>query len=109
MKPTIPKGGKFHIIEDITATGVSAGKAAKALNAVLDAWKLALWCGEEVEVPGGILQAKITRGRPRAKLQHFQNISTKELIGLPVRYPGRRRVVKLKPDPKLGLKPTASK
>jgi hypothetical protein len=103
MRLAPPKGGKNHIIQDITKAGATVRQARKALNAVIDAWNLALSCWEDVEAPGGILTVKVTKGTPHRKLQHLQNIQTKEHILYPVRYPGRRRVVKLRPDPKLDL------
>ncbi len=99
-KKNVDKRALVQVLRD---KGLSARKATQALNTILDAWKHALWCGEEVEVPGGILQAKITKGREQATLQLFQNISSKEPLLRMVRYPGRRRVVKLIPDPNLHL------
>lgn len=99
------KRGKSALISDVRKKGFSARKAAKAVDAVFDAWKFALWCGEGVEVPGGILQAKVTKGTERATLQWFQNIATKEAMARMVHAPGRRKVVKLQPDPELVLIP----
>ena len=36
---------KRAIIHDIMAQGFTSRKAAKALNAAIDGWKFALWCG----------------------------------------------------------------
>jgi len=96
---------KADLIRTVRAKGFSARKSAKALNAILDSWKFALWCGEDVEVPGGTLQAVITKGTERPTLQVFRRIDTKELLARMLRTPGRRRVVKMKADPTLGLKP----
>src|SRR4051794_31168926 len=90
---------KRAIIQAVRAKGFTARKAAKAVNTVIDSWKFGLWCGDPVEVPGGILQAKITKGKEWATLQRFQNIATKEPMVRTVHTPGRRRVVKLTPDP----------
>jgi hypothetical protein len=107
MKDTKKKKtvNKRDIINDVMAKGFSTRKATKGVNAVFDAWQFALWCGEEVEVPGGILQVKATKGTEWATVQHFQNIATKEPMVRMVHTPGRRRVVKLIPDPGLGLMP----
>jgi hypothetical protein len=105
MKAEKKNVDKNALIHAVRAKGFTARKAAKGVNAVIDLWKYALWCGEEVEVPGGILQAKITKGTEWATLQMFQNIHTKEPMVRTVHTPGRRRVVKLKPDPGLGLIP----
>ena len=45
------KGGKAKIIKDVIAKGFTARKAQRAVNAVINSWKFALWCGEPVEVP----------------------------------------------------------
>ena len=95
---------KADLICTVRAKGFSARKSAKALNAILDSWKFALWCGEDVEVPGGTLQAVITKGTEWATLQTFRNIYTKELLVRMVHTPGRHRVIKMKADPTLGLK-----
>jgi nucleoid DNA-binding protein len=94
---------KRDIIRAVRAKGFSARRSTKAVNAMIDVCKYALWCGEDVEVPGGILQVKITRGTEWATLQRFQNIHTKEPMVRTVHTPGWRKVVKLKPDPKLVL------
>jgi len=100
MKDTKKKSvDKRAIIHDLMAKGFTARKARKALNAVIAKWKLGLWWGEPVEVPGGTLEVKIFKGREWATLQYFQNIATKEPMVRTVHTPGRRRVVKLKPDP----------
>ena len=101
MKKDEKSLNKGDIIQAVRAKGFSARKAAKAVNAVFDLWRFALWCGDEVEVPGGILQAKITKGKEQMSVIEFQDVNTKEPIIRTVRYPGRRRVVKLKPDPEL--------
>jgi hypothetical protein len=104
MKATKKKSvDKRALIQVLRAKGFTTRKATQALNAIINAWTDALWCGEDVEVPGGILQAKTTKGQEQTTLQAFQNISTKEPMLRTVQYPGRRRVVKLKPDPKLRL------
>jgi nucleoid DNA-binding protein len=99
------KGGKGRIVNDVMAKGFSARKAAKAVNAVFDLMKFALWCGEPVEVPGGVLQAKVRQGRERREWQRFRNVNTGKIKFAMVSQPGRRRVVKFKPDEKLDLKP----
>lgn len=103
------KGGKRAIIRDVMAAGIPARKAAKAVNAVFDLMKEALSCHEAVEMPGlGTLRAVIHRGRPRRRLHRTRNITTKQVEVHDVVLPGRRRVIKLRPDPalKLPLSPT---
>ena len=85
--------------------GLTARKAAKAVDAVVDTWKVALWCGDAVETPCGTLQAKITKGKPRQTMQRSEHIQTKETKFRLVQFPGRRRVVKLRPNRKLDLTP----
>lgn len=101
MKDQKKKRGKSAIIDDLMAKGFSARKATRAVNAVIDAWKFALYCGEEVEAPGGTLQVTVAKGRPRQKLQRFRSIATGQVQFRLTRYPGRRRIVKLKPDPSM--------
>lgn len=95
------KGGKRAIISDVMAKGFTSRKAEQGVNAVLNIWEYALWCGDPVQVPGGVLQAKFTLGAEAATLQRFQNIQTKEPMIRMVHTPGRRRVVKLRADPAL--------
>lgn len=105
------KGGKHQIVKDIMAKGFTARKAEKALNAVIDHMKLGLWWGEPVETPLGTLKAKVRSGKPRREHRHkFRNVNLVNgnrgmIDALPVNYPGRRRVVKFQPNPKLDLTP----
>jgi len=99
------KGGKQILVRDLMAKGLTARKARKAVNAVIDTMKFALWCGEPVEIPGGSIQAKIRQGKQRGKLQYFRNIQTGKRMLRLVRYPGRRRVVKFTPDRDLDVTP----
>jgi nucleoid DNA-binding protein len=92
------KGGKSRIVKDIMAKGFTARKSEKALNAVIDSLKFALRRGEPVEVPCGTLEAKVQSGRPRRKWQRFRNVNTGKTDFQYISYPGRRRVVKFKPD-----------
>jgi nucleoid DNA-binding protein len=98
-------GGKSVLVKDLMAKGFTARKAQKAVNAVFDCMKLGLWWGEPVEVPGGTIQAKIRQGRPRRKLQRFQNVQTGKTAFRLVTFQGRRRVVKFKADEGLDLTP----
>jgi hypothetical protein len=102
------KAGKSRIVRDIMAKGFTARKSEKALNAVIVHMKLGLRRGEPVEVPGGTLQSKIRRGRPRKKLQRFRNINTRKIDFENISYSGRRRVVKFTPDLALDLTPVAA-
>jgi len=97
------KGGKNSIIRDLMNKGLSARKARLIVDRVLDEWKFALWCGEPVEVPGGILQAKIHQGKPRKTLQRLSNVNTGKRSSRLVKYPGRRRVLNFTPDEKVDL------
>jgi nucleoid DNA-binding protein len=99
------KGGRQVLISEVMAKGFTARKAREAVNAVIDCMKFALWCGEPVEITGGALEVKIQQGKQRRKGQYFQNIQTGKLMLRPVRYPGRRRVVKFTPDRDLDLTP----
>ena len=99
------KGGKSAIVKDLMATGLTARKAERALNAVIDYMTLGVWWGEPVEIPGGTIQAKIRKGKPRRKVQRFRNIQTRTIAHRAVDYPGRRRVVKFTPDLNLDLTP----
>lgn len=106
---TSQKGGKRAIIRDVMAAGFPARTSAKAVNAVFDFMKEALRYHEDVQMPGlGTLRAVIQRGRPRRRLQRTRNITTKQVEFHDVVLPGRRRVIKLTPDPdlKLPLSPT---
>lgn len=99
------KGGKRVIVKDVMAQGVTARKAVAAVNAVFDCMKLGLWWGEAVEVPGGTIQAKVRKGKPRRPLQKFRGIQTGEIEHRFVDLPGRRRVLKFTPDFSLDLTP----
>jgi nucleoid DNA-binding protein len=99
------KGGKAVIVKDLMATGLSARKAAKALNAVLDSMKFALWCGEPVEIPGGSIQAKTRKGTPRREFHRFRNVQTREIDHHIVAYSGLRHVVTFTADSELDLTP----
>src|ERR1039457_5303021 len=99
------KGGKSRIVKDVMAKGFTAREAEEAVNAVFSLMKLALQSGGPVEVPGGTLQAKARKGKPRRKNQRFRNVNNKKIAFRLVRYPGGRRVVKFMPDPNLDLTP----
>jgi nucleoid DNA-binding protein len=99
------KGGKSRIVKDIMAMGFTARKSEKALNAVIAHMKLGLRRGEPVEVPGGTLQSKIRRGKPRREAQRFGNVNTRKTRSQIIHYSGRRRVVKFTPDLALDLTP----
>ena len=49
MKDQKKKHGKRAVIQDVMVKGISARKAAKTVDAVIHAWKMAVWSGEEVE------------------------------------------------------------
>jgi len=98
------KGGKQAIIRDVMGKGVTARKATKAVNAVFRLMTEALSFEESVEVPGvGTLEVVIQKGQPKRREQKIRNIATKEIEIYDVKFPGRRRVIKLKADPKLKL------
>jgi nucleoid DNA-binding protein len=108
MKNKTKKAGKNVLIEEIMAKGLglSSRKATRAVNTVVDRIKFALWCGEPVEIPGGTIQAKIRKGKPRQEKMHkFKNVQTRKAMYKAVKYPGRRRVVTFTPDKTLDLTP----
>jgi nucleoid DNA-binding protein len=99
------KGGKNKIVKDVMAKGFKAREAEEAVNAVFSLMTSALQSGEPVEVPGGTLQAKDRKGKPRREIQRFHHVNSKKITFKAVRYPGARRVVKVTPDPNLDLTP----
>jgi nucleoid DNA-binding protein len=99
------KTGKSLLIQEVMAKGFTSRKAAKAVDALLDCMKHGLWCGDEVPIPGGTVQAKIRKGKPRYKLQPYRNINTGRYMLKLIHYSGRRRVVKFTPDESLDLTP----
>ncbi len=104
--PNKNKGGKQAIINDVMAKGFSARKAKKAVDAVFALMTEALSYWESVDIPGvGTLQVKIQQGTemPKRRVQKTQNIQTKKIESRTITFPGWRRVMKLKPDPKLKL------
>ena len=103
MKKT--KGGKSRIVKDVMAKGFTAREAQDVVTAVFSLMKLALQSGDPVEIPGGTIQAKARKGKPRRKNQRFRNVHNKKIAFKVVRYRGARRVVKFRPDPNLDLEP----
>ena len=85
--------------------GFSVRKATKAVNAVFGCMARAVRRGEVVEVPGGTIRARTRQGKPRRRLQKFRNVQTGRPSFKLVDYPGRRRVVKFRPDESLDLTP----
>jgi nucleoid DNA-binding protein len=103
MKKT--KGGKSKIVQDVMAKGFTSRKAENAVNTVFNLMKLALQSGEPVEVPGGTLQVKARKGKPRREFQRFRSVQNEKIAFKLVRYCGARRVVKFMADPNLDLEP----
>jgi nucleoid DNA-binding protein len=97
--------GKSGLILELIAKGLSVRKAEKAVNAVFDCMSWAVRRGETVEIPGGTIQAKIMNGKPRRASQRFRDVRTGKIAVKVVHYPGRRRVVKFRPDERLDLTP----
>jgi nucleoid DNA-binding protein len=97
--------GKSGLIRELMAKGLSVRRAEKAVNAVFDCMTRAVRRGETVEIPGGAIQAKIMNGEPRRAPQRFRDVRTGEITVKDVTYPGRRRVVKFRPDESLDLTP----
>lgn len=96
-------GGKRGLVKAVMAKGVSARKAAQAVNAAFNLMKQALSYHEPVEVPGiGTLEVLLQKGNSEWRVQKTRNISTKQLEVHDVIHPGRRRIIKLT-DPKLKL------
>jgi nucleoid DNA-binding protein len=102
MKKT---GGKSRIVKDVMAKGFTGRKAEEAVAAVFTLMTLALQSGGAVEVPGGTLQAKARKGKPRKKLQRFRSVHNKKIAFKIVRFPGGHRAVKFIPDSTLDLTP----
>jgi nucleoid DNA-binding protein len=97
-------GGKRAIIRDVMAIGATARQASRAVNAVFGLMTEALSYHETVAVPGiGTLHVAIQKGTPKRRTQKTRNVATKQIQIREVNFPGRRRVVKLKPDPDLKL------
>jgi nucleoid DNA-binding protein len=97
--------GKSGLIRELIAKGLSVRKAEQAVNAVFDCVTRAAWRGEAVEIPGGTIKTQIMNGKPRRLSQRFQDVRTREIAVQVVDYPGRRRVVKFRPDESLDLTP----
>jgi hypothetical protein len=105
MKNTRKKAGKDVLVKAAMAKGFTARKATKAVNAVVDLMKFALWCGEPVEIPGGTIQANMWQGKPRGELHKFVNVQTGKVGYKMVKYPGRHSVIKFTPDESLDFTP----
>jgi nucleoid DNA-binding protein len=102
-------GGKRKIVKDVMAQGIPARKAAKAVSAAFDLMKQTLSFHEPVELPGiGTLEVVIHKGKSQRRLQKTRNIASKQIEHQVLTLPGRRRVVKLRPDPSLKLPLSAS-
>src|SRR6185369_12528844 len=99
------KGGKNILVEAVMAKGFTARKSAEAVNALLERMRFGLWCGDEVPIPGGTIQTQIRQGKPRLELQPFENVNTGKHMSKFIRYPGRHRVIKFRPDESLDLTP----
>jgi nucleoid DNA-binding protein len=99
---------KSGLIRELMAKGLSVRQAEKAVNAVFDCMTRAVGRGETVDIPGGTIQAKIMNGEPRQVSQRFRDVRTGEITVKDVNYPGRRRVVKFRPDEILDLTPLPS-
>ena len=98
------QSGKRALVKDLMAKGVPARRAAEAVNTVFHLMAEALYCHESVEVPGvGTLEVMLQRGKPARRSQKTRNIATKQIQVHNVAFPGRRRVIKLRPDPHLKL------
>ena len=97
--------GKSGLIRELIAKGLSVRKAEQAVNAVFDCVTRAVWRGEAVEIPGGTIKTQIMNGTPRRASQRFQDVRTRKIAVQEVHYPGRRRVVKFRPDESLDLTP----
>lgn len=97
-------GGKRALARDLQAKGFTARKAAEAVDTVFQFMTEALSYHEPIEVPGvGKLEVVVQRGRPARRSQKSRNIGTKQIQVHDVDFPGRRRVIKLKPNPNLKL------
>ena len=90
--------GKSRLIRELMAKGISVRKAEKAVNAVFDCMARAVRRGEDAEIPGGRIQAKMRKGQPRRKWQRFVNVHTGKITFKMVSFRGRRRVIQFKPE-----------
>jgi nucleoid DNA-binding protein len=97
--------GKSGLIRELIAKGLSVRRAEEAVNTVFDCMAGAAGRGEAVEIPGGTIQAKIMNGKPRRARPRFRDVHTGKISFKVVNYPGRRRVVKFRPDVSLDLTP----
>lgn len=96
---------KIDLIQQLIAMGFSVRRATRAVNAVFECMTRALRRGEVVEIPGGTIRARTRQGKSRPQLQKFRNVQTGKPSLKLVDYPGRRRVVKFRPDESLDLTP----
>src|SRR3954449_7121676 len=85
--------------------GLTARKAAKAVNVVFDQMIGALRRGETVEIPGGSIRVNTTKGKRRLKYQKFRDVHTRKNVSKFIWYPGSRRVVTFTPDLELDVSP----
>jgi nucleoid DNA-binding protein len=98
--------GRSGLIRELVDKGYSLRKAAKLVNAVFDTMTDALKRGEQVEIPGGSIQVEDREGKARLELNHvFQDLETGEPVTRPVRYKGKRKIVKFVSDESLDLSP----
>jgi nucleoid DNA-binding protein len=98
-------GGKGSLIWELRQRGFSVRQARKAVNAFFDCATRAVRRGERVEIPGGAIQVKSTRGQPRQTSQRFRNIQSGEIVYRTVKFPGGHRTVRFAPDLTLDLSP----
>jgi nucleoid DNA-binding protein len=96
------KGG---LIQELIDHGIGVRRARKAVNAVFDCMTQGVRRGEVVEIPGGTIRATTRQGKRRQRFQWLRNVNTGEDRLKIVSYPGRRRVVKFRPDEGLDLTP----
>jgi nucleoid DNA-binding protein len=97
-------GGKRKLVADVMALGFPARKAAKAVNTVVRLMREALAYHEPVELPGiGQLKVVVQKGKPAQRLQKTRNVSSGQVEMRVMTFRGRRRVIKLRPDPNLRL------
>jgi len=97
--------GRSGLIRALLAKGYSFRRAAKLVNAVFDTMVQGLRRGERVEIPGGSIQVAERKAKPRLELHHkFEDLRTGPAFRA-VKYRGKRKIVKFRPDEALDLSP----
>ena len=92
------KTGRAGLIRDLMEKGLSARKAEKAVNAVVDLWTSALKRGENVELPVGWIWTKQYQGKQSKNSWRAVNVQTHKPMCKTRTQPGKRKVIKFIPN-----------